>query len=342
MIDRSDEGGVAVAVETVWRQLQPALERHYAAPAAVGRSVDRHPGRHGRRRTRRVVGFGLALAVVGTGGAVAARALLGDPAPPSVQASLAAVDEGLPADLRLQPDVANARSVARDGDAVLYAADLPDGGSCTELAIAGRPAGAICVRDSTTAPIQASIPGTPEDTATHVVVGGRVDVAADRLVAVLPDDQRRPIVLEPGGYFVLSLDGAGSAAARRSLTLEALRGDSVVASVDLSDAFTPERPRAEPISLELVSGDGDLTRVTRVYGTVTVTGTAAVRLVFPDGGTTEAAVGPDGGYDLTLPADRQADLADRPGRVVALDAAGHELASRAVAAVSWWRTHEGG
>ena len=170
MTHRSDEGGVAVAVDTVWRQLQPALEQHYTAWTAAVRLMERRPG---RRRTRRAVGLGLALAVVGTGGAVAARALLGDPAPPAVQASLAAVDEGMPADLRLQPDVANARSVARDGDVVLYAADLPDGGTCTELAIAGRPAGAICVRGSASPPIEASIPGTPEETTTPVVVGGR-------------------------------------------------------------------------------------------------------------------------------------------------------------------------
>ncbi len=139
----------------------------------------------------------------------------------------------------------------------------------------------------------------------------------------------------------LSLDGERSAAARRGLALEARQGDAVVASVDLSGAFTPERPLAEPISLELVSGDGDLTRVVSVHGTINVPGTVAVRLVYPDGTATEVVVGPDGDYELTLPADRQADLADRPGRVVALDAAGHELASRPVAAVSWWRAHGG-
>ena len=338
MTDRSDEGGVALAVDTVWRQLEPALEQHYAGLVAV---VPQDARRTGRRRTRRAVGFGLALAVVGTGGAVAARALLGDPAPPAVQASIAAVDEGMPADLRLQPDVTNARSVARDGDAVLYAADLPDGGTCTELAVAGRPAGAICVRGGAAAPIQASIPGTPEDTGRPVVVGGRVTVVADR-AAVVADGERLPVALEPGGYFVLSLDAGRSAAARRGLSVEALQGDAVVASVDLSDAFNPERPLAEPISLELVSGEGDLSRVVGVHGVVTVPGAAATRLVYPDGTATEVTVGPDGRYELTLPADRQGDLADRPGRVVALDAAGHELASRAVAAVSWWRAHEGG
>lgn len=338
MTDRSDEGGVARAVDTVWRQLEPALEQHYAGLVAV---VPQDARRTGRRRTRRAVGFGLALAVVGTGGAVAARALLGDPAPPAVQASIAAVDEGMPADLRLQPDVTNARSVARDGDAVLYAADLPDGGTCTELAIAGRPAGAICVRGGAAAPIQASIPGTPEDTTGPVVVGGRVNVVADRAV-VVADGERLPVALEPGGYFVASLDAERSAAARRELSIEARQGDAVVATVDLSDAFSPERPLAEPISLELVSGEGDLSRVVSVHGAITVPGATAVRLVYPDGTATEVTVGPDGRYELTLPTDRQADLADRPGRVIALDAAGHELASRAVAAVSWWRAHEGG
>ena len=88
------------------------------------------------------------------------RALVGDAAPPAVQASLGGVDEGMPPDLRLNPDVANARSVAVDGDAVLYAADLPGGGVCTEIATAGKPNGAVC-RTSTQppAPIDATIPG---------------------------------------------------------------------------------------------------------------------------------------------------------------------------------------
>ena len=179
MNDRSDEGGVAVAVENVWHQLQPALEQHYTARSAAVRPMERRPG---RRRTRRAVGLGLALVVVGTGGAVAARALLGDPAPPSVQASLAAVDEGMPADLRLQPDVANARSVARDGDAVLYAADraLATSGwrrrsagmpSSTAARLACTPAGAgspRSARAATAPPVPTTTSASPRPTARRV------------------------------------------------------------------------------------------------------------------------------------------------------------------------------
>jgi hypothetical protein len=150
------------------------------------------------------------------------------------------------------------------------------------------------------------------------------------------------MALEPGGYFIAALDATDSAAARSGLAVQATRDGAVVASVDLSDAFTPERPSAEPISLELVSGDGDLAAVVAVHGSVTVPGAVAVRLVYPDGEIDEAPLGPDGSYDLVLPAERRGALAERPGRIVAVDADGHELASRTVAAVSWWRAHGGG
>jgi len=340
MTDRADDGAVAVAVEAVWEQLRPAVERHYAVLAGPGGD---HLANRRRRHVRRVVAGGLAVAVVGAGSAVAARALLGDPAPPAVRSSISAVDEGMPADLRLQPDVAHARSVARDGDAVLYAADLKDGGECTELALAGRPAGAICVRGGAErSPIDASIPGTPEDVTSPVVVGGRINVAADHAALVLDGGRQIPMALEPGGYFVAALGATDSATARRGLAVQATLDGALVASVDLSDAFTPERPSAEPISLELVSGDGDLVAVVAVHGSVTVPGAVAVRLVYPDGEFESVPIGPGGRYDLVLPVERRGALAERPGRIVAIDADGHELASRAVAAVSWWRAHQRG
>ena len=333
MSDHDHDDQITLAVDAVWQQLLPGLEQHFASRAV--------PRRH--RHARRAAGFGLAVALVGTGGAVAARALLGEPAPPAVQASIGAVDDGMPADLQLRPDVTNARSVARDGDAVLYAADLPDGGVCTELAVAGRPAGAVCVQGGRPlAPIEASIPGTPEDRDTPVVIGGRLNVAADGATVVLDGQERLPVELAPGGYFVIALDAARSQAARMALSIEALRGDAVIASIDLTDAFTPEGGRLEPIGLEMVSGDGDLTKVVSVHGTVTVPGATAVRLLFPDGTTQEIGLRAGGEYELVLPVERQGDLAQRPGRVVAVDAAGRELASRIVASVSYWRAHEGG
>jgi hypothetical protein len=330
-----DRDEITLAVDAVWRQLAPALEQHYRT-IAVPR----------RRRAHRFVGLGLAAVLVGTGGAVAARSLLEEPAPPDVQASIAGVDAGMPADLQLRPDVTNARSVARDGDAVLYAADLPDGGVCTELAVAGRPAGAVCVRGrAPAAPIDATIPGTPEDRDANVVIGGRVNVAADVAVVVIgghEGPERLAVALAPGGYFVVALDAPRSRAARAGIAIEAVRGGTIAASVDLTDAFTPEPGPAESIGLELVSGDGDLTKVVSIHGTVNVTGATAVRLVYPDGTTQEVGLRDRGEYALVLPVERQADLARRPGRVLVVDAAGHELASRVVAAVSWWRAHQGG
>jgi hypothetical protein len=44
---------------------------------------------------------------------------------------------------------------------------------------------------------------------------------------------------------------------------------------------------------------------------------------------------------LIVPADRRAAFARTPGRLVAIDADGRELASRTVAAVSFWHANEG-
>ncbi len=263
MDEQHDDAQVAMIVATVWGELGPAAERYLAPGTRTS---------HRRRRQRRAVGVGLVVAVVGTAGAVAARAALGDPAPPPLQASMAAIDEGMPDDLRLNPDVSNARSVARDGDAVMYAADLPDGGVCTEIAVGGKPAGAIC-RSGNEAPqpIEASIPGTPEDPAsTPVVVGGRVAADADRVVVVVGEEVRIPVVLAPGGFFVVALDEVESTAGRQRMLIEASKGSDLVASIDVSDAFTPESGTLDPIAAELISGDGDLSRVVSIYGTVQV------------------------------------------------------------------------
>src|SRR4249920_2630847 len=70
--DHDHDDQITLAVDAVWQQLLPGLEQHFASRAV--------PRRH--RHARRAAGFGLAVALVGTGGAVAARALLGEPAPP--------------------------------------------------------------------------------------------------------------------------------------------------------------------------------------------------------------------------------------------------------------------
>ena len=84
--------------------------------------------RHARRRRVATVS---ALAGAGAlllgAAALGAATLLGWPAPRHVQDEIAAVDRGLPADLRLNPDVEHARAVASTASATLYAASLRDG-----------------------------------------------------------------------------------------------------------------------------------------------------------------------------------------------------------------------
>jgi hypothetical protein len=48
-----------------------------------------------------------------------------------------------------------------------------------------------------------------------------------------------------------------------------------------------------------------------------------------------------GRYEIALPVDRQGAFARSPGRLVAIDADGAELASRTVEAVSFWHSNEG-
>ena len=328
MNEGQDQVLVATIVRDVWLDLQPAAQRHLMTRSE---GVRRH-------RARRVTGVVLTGVALAAGGAAAAQVLVGDAAPPAVQASLGGVDEGLPPDLRLNPDVANARSVAVDGDAVLYAADLPGGGVCTEIATAGKPNGAVC-RTSTQPPaaIDATIPGTPEDAAgVPVVVGGRVNLDADAVALVTSDGRRLAVTMQPDGYYIVELDAPDSAAARQGLRIEATLHGNVVASLDVSDAFTSEIGHVDPIGLEMVSGPGDLTKVLSIYGTVQDATAVTVRLIYPDGSTADTPVGADGRYELTLAPDRQDALDSAPGRLVAVDANGKELASRTVAAVSWW------
>ena len=67
----------------------------------------------------------------------------------------------------------------------------------------------------------------------------------------------------------------------------------------------------------------------------------ALRLEYPDGAHTEVRLGAKGSYEFVLPVDAQTAFARAPGRLVALDDGGHELASRTVAAVSFWHANEG-
>src|SRR4051794_15663064 len=89
----------------------------WAASAEARRMFDRIVGseiavdRQFAPRRARWIG-GAAVVTVALGSAAAASDVLGDPAPEPIRAHLAAVDAGLPDDLRVNPDVEHAIAVA--------------------------------------------------------------------------------------------------------------------------------------------------------------------------------------------------------------------------------------
>jgi hypothetical protein len=75
-----------------------------------------------------------------------------------------------------------------------------------------------------------------------------------------------------------------------------------------------------------------------IEGSVNVPDAVTLELHYPDGGVIDIPIRANGSYHYGLPAGRQDDLFAHPGRLVARDAEGNELASQPVAAVAFWHT----
>jgi len=210
------------------------------------------------RRRRRVVAAvasaaGLALAGAGFG----AAALFGWPAPQHVKDEIAAVDRGLPADLRLNPDVEHARAVAATDTATLYAASLRDGGSCTEIVTPGeRGRGATCVTGAQAGnrPLDVVMPFDDEaGPDSPVVVGGRVNAEAGASLRVhYADGSSDEISLGDDRYFLFDVPTAKRATVHASgLELVAQDEHGVVvgrATVPPTGTTPPSRTRSRPCS----------------------------------------------------------------------------------------------
>ena len=299
---------------------------------------------HATRR-RRAPWIGGAAVVAGAlATAAAASGVLGDPAPERIRAHLAAVDEGLPDDLRLNPDVDNAMAVASTADGVLYAADLQGGGFCYEVASDGdRPRGAVCVRASRlgdraidiTAPI-------PADDGAPLLVGGRInDDRVEQVVARYPNGTSEAVQLGLSGYWLLEVpDDARDGALAEGLEIVGL--DS--AGNDVSTAEVPAlrdddpdgtaHDAAQPIFVSTISAEHDLTLVLGVEGSVNVAGATTLELQYPDGMTTPVALAADGSFRLDLPAERQSTFANAWGQLVARDVEGAIVASASFSSVA--------
>jgi hypothetical protein len=317
--------------------------------------ADDRPGhthtRAGRGRRHAVRPLLVALAVIAVGGGVAgARLLLGGPAPAAVQHDIGAVDQGMPADLRFNPDVHNARLVAQSDGAQLYAADLVGGGYCAEIVTPdGRPAGAVCTPTQTLSAqsIGVTVPFVdPVAIDSPFVVGGRVNVAGvASLGAVFGDGTSQMVMLGEGGFFVFAVSPA-------HLTEAHLYGLSLVASdeagVPIADVNVPatdftnpqDQDAKQPIFVSTISTQDDFTKVLGIEGSVNVAAAFSLELQYPDGSIVDVPLGANGEYDYELPADHRGDLFARPGWLVARDAQGNEIATAPVAAVAYWRSVE--
>jgi hypothetical protein len=257
----------------------------------------------------------------------------------------------MPADLRLDPDVVNARLVARADGAELYAADLAAGGSCAEIVTPnGRAAGAVCDTAGALAgdSIGVTVPFVdPVTIGSPFVVGGRVNASgATSLDAVFSDGTRRPVPLGDAGFYVFAVAPDHLADAHRwGLSLVATDATGAVvatAEVPPTDFRDPEALDArQPIFVSTISTRTDLTKVLGIEGSVHVAGTTTLELRYPDGTAVRIPLGHGGAYDYTLPAAHRDDLFERPGQLVAIDADGDQLATTPVAAVAYWHAQEG-
>jgi len=262
---------------------------------------------------------------------------------------LAAVDDGMPADLRLDPDVEHAHSVAASGGATVYFASLAGGGYCAELVTRGRGRGAVCSSAAATdrTPLSVTIPFTdPVTDDSPVTVSGHVSRPDARSVElVYPDGGRDTVSISPERFYVAEVPEAHLAAVHRRGMLLVARGaggEPVAEAVVPFDAVTPlpesEVPK-DPIEVETVTDNGDMSRLLRIRGALHVAAATRLELRYPDGDRVGVPI--DGNaFDLALPAGRRGSLAREPGELTAYAADGRVVATRPVAAVSYWHARE--
>jgi hypothetical protein len=318
---------------------------HDDLQAAYARHLDL---RARRRRRIRVSAAACAGCLILAGAGLGAAGLLGWPAPDHVKGELAAVDRGLPADLRLNPDVEHARAVAAISTATLYAATLQDGGSCSEVVTAGdRGRGARCTTAAELArrPLDVTLPTDDEaGPDSPVILGGRVNSTdGSSLETVYADGGSDAVELGEDRYFLFEVPAAHVESVRASgLELVARSSDGSVVGrstvpADWDDAAVPDSQA--PLFVSTRSDESDLTTVYGLEGHVSAGGAASLELDYGDGSRVSIPIQPDGSYSYAVPADRVGDFM-QPRLLAARDAGGTVVASAPVAAVAYWRGHE--
>ena len=324
-----------------------------ASPAGdevLRRIIASEPAAAGSARTGRsglqVLLIAAALLLAAAAGALAGE-VVGRPAPPDVRRDIANVDQGMPTDLRSNPDVQDARLAAVSHDASLYYATLVDGGYCFEIvtdAEGGR--GAVCTPGSAvrSLPIEITVPFTDPITASSpIVVGGRVNVPASSLEARFADGVTEQVALGADLFYVFDVPGdelaGGHASGFELIARDAAGMVSGSSRVPASDTRSAEETdRLMPIFVSTISTHEDFAKVLGVEGRVNVDGAARLELRYPDGTTVRIPIDGQGRYHYLLPSARQDDLAERPGTLTAYDANGDQLATTPVASVAYWHS----
>jgi hypothetical protein len=322
------------------RQWSSSPEARRVLDFVVGSSFVDRPRRH---RGRWLAGGALVM----TGAlatAAAASGVLGGPAPDSIRAHLSALDEGLPADLRVNPDVEHAMAVASTDAGVMFAADLKDGGYCIEIATAGdTPRGAACV----TAPqlgdrpieVTAPIPSGPD---AALLVGGRInDEQVERVVIRYPNGSSDDVVFGLEGYWLVQIpESLRDIALTDGVQVVGVAADGKDVSTLAVPPLRDEDPdgaavdRAQPVFVSTISTGDDLTLVLGVEGSVNVAGATSLALEYPDGSTAEIDLTPDGSYRFMLPPGRQDDFASAWGQLIARDSTGQVVANASFSSVA--------
>jgi len=330
--------GLAPNLDAILADLRPAAQR-----LAVTRRR--------RRRVARTAGLSAAVAGLLASAALGTNAILGRPAPESVKRDLRAVDQGMPADLRRNPDVESAHAVAVAGGSTVYFAQLADGGYCAELVTGTRPRGAVC---STAAQIDktaigVTVPFTdPIKDSSPVTVSGHVSVASASVIQlVYPDHATDEVRISPARFYVAEVPDRHLAAVHRQgllLIARGANGEALAQAVVPTDAISPpteaQRPK-DPIEVDTISDGSDLTRMLGVRGTVQIPGATRLRLRYPDGHSAAIPLKAHA-YNYDIPRAHEGDFATAPGTIEAFDAGGAKIGERKIASVAYWHRRNGG
>lgn len=269
-----------------------------------------------RRRTVALVVVVTVLALSLLGGvAVAAVALLGEPAPEQVQTDLRAGARGFVNRPELQSQTA--RVLAESPDAALYGVSDKRGSYCVELVGATRGLLFAYSCNTTRATVKAGeFPGECCGTVQYVVTDdgveppvvqfGRLPEGAVKVRAVLGSGKVVPIQVGLDGFYVYEPSPSDQASARReAMSIEALDASG-------HPSLTKYLQPPQPLRTEGAMGrNNGLPK--QISGTVVIIGAAKIKVqlgAYNNSKTTTAyvALGKDGSFDWTVPAGGQNDI----------------------------------